>query len=265
MIMEYDMTKKPGLYRPGPIVVREEPSGQQVYEPPEASEVPGLIEELLASLEPSETPALIRGALAHLNLAMIHPCSDGNGRLARCLQTLVLAFEGNLAAPFASIEEYIWHNRDEYYKVLVRVGKGAWNPYHDTQPWIRFCLKAHYRQLETLRQRQQQLRRLWDAIEREVERDGLPERAVPALAEVASGYTMSNPRYRRHAGVSVAVASRELKQIVESGYLAARGEKRGRRYVAGEKLLAIASNIPRPKNVRNPYESLFEDAPTVLP
>ncbi len=42
-----------------------------------------------------------------LNLVLIHPFRDGNGRMARCLQTLVLAREGMVSPIFASIEEYL--------------------------------------------------------------------------------------------------------------------------------------------------------------
>ena len=52
--------------------------------------------------------------MAHLNLAMIHPFSDGNGRLARCLQTLLLAREQIVSPVFSSIEEYLGQNTQAY-------------------------------------------------------------------------------------------------------------------------------------------------------
>lgn len=55
-----------------------------------------LCEELTECDRLSET-RLIRAAMAHLNLVMIHLFSDGTGRMARCLQTLVLARGGVLA------------------------------------------------------------------------------------------------------------------------------------------------------------------------
>jgi len=45
--------------------------------------------ELIASLNArDEVPVFIRAAMAHLNLAAIHPFRDGNGRMARALQNL---------------------------------------------------------------------------------------------------------------------------------------------------------------------------------
>jgi Fic family protein len=83
------------------------------------------------------TNALVRAAMAHLNLVMVHPFRDGNGRMARCLQTLVLAREGILAPEFSSVEEFLGRNTDEYYKVLGDVGAGK-HPERDASPWIRY-------------------------------------------------------------------------------------------------------------------------------
>jgi Fic family protein len=86
MMLQHDLAKNPGRYRPGVIYVYDEKRQQNVYEGPDAELVPKLIQELVASLnEKSDCPVMIRAAMGHLNLVMIHPFSDGNGRMARCL------------------------------------------------------------------------------------------------------------------------------------------------------------------------------------
>src|SRR5690606_34881018 len=141
MMTEYDLDASPGLWRPGPIWVQNEATGQVVYEGPDNSDVPALVDRLVEQLEDrSGQREMVRAAMAHLNLVMIHPFRDGNGRMARCLQTLVLAREGILVPEFCSIEEYLGRNTDAYYRVLAEVGQGSWNPHHDARPWIRFCL-----------------------------------------------------------------------------------------------------------------------------
>jgi Fic family protein len=97
-----------------------------VYEGLDAGLVPALVEVLFGSLNSDDgTPAIIHAALAYLNLAMIPPLSDGNGRMARCLQTLILAREGILDSRFSSIEQYLGRNTKEYYSVLGAVGGGS--------------------------------------------------------------------------------------------------------------------------------------------
>ena len=100
-----------------------------------------LVAELVAYMNDAGSgPAIIRGAMAHLNLAILHPFSDGNGRTARCLQTAVLAQDGVASPIFSSIAEYIGYNQQAYYDVRAEVGGGHWNPGRSAKPWIRFCI-----------------------------------------------------------------------------------------------------------------------------
>ena len=101
MMTEYTLDASPGLWRPGPIWIRNDVTGDIVYEGPPHDELPELIGELTSDLSgDNETPVMVRAAMAHLNLVMIHPFRDGNGRMSRCLQTLVLARDQILAPQF---------------------------------------------------------------------------------------------------------------------------------------------------------------------
>lgn len=256
MMMQYRLARNPGRWRPGPIFVRDDERDEIVYEGPEADQVPGLVRELTEALNhpPPETPNVVLAAMAHLNLVMIHPFSDGNGRMARCLQTLVLARSGLLAPPFASIEEYLGRNTRAYYDVLAEVGGGGWHPERDPRPWLRFCLTAHYRQAATLLQRTRDMQRLWDELEIEVGKRSLPERAILALADAAVGLRIRNATYRSIAEVSDQLASRDLKSLVEHGFLIPKGERRGRYYVATAILQAIRARTREAQRIEDPFE-----------
>lgn len=246
MMTSYEMKATPGRWRPGAIHVQRGPAGQIVYQAPDAALVPGLIAELVAALNASNHfPIMVRAALAHLNLVMIHPFSDGNGRMARALQTLLLAREGILDPTFSSIEEYLGRNTQPYYDVLAEVGQGSWHPENDSLPWIKFCLVAHYRQAETLLRRIEESGRLGEIIAAELVRRKLQERQVAALMDAAYGYRVRNNTYRKAADVSDAIASRDLGQLVSVGLLIAKGEKRGRYYEAGD---WVKAQPPRPAN-----------------
>ena len=235
MMVSHDVSKHPGRWRPGAIFVRNEPTGDIVYEGPDVENVPGLMAELIETLNaPNAYPAMVRAAMAHLNLVMIHPFSDGNGRMGRALQTMVLAREGILDPQFSSIEEYLGRNTLDYYAVLAEVGQGAWHPERDALPWLRFCLTAHYRQAETLLRRNKEMERLWDLLGTEVRRRGLNERTMQALMDAAVGVRVRNSSYRSMAEVSDEVAGKDLRILVKQGLLAAQGERRGRIYVAGD-------------------------------
>ena len=254
MMLSYDLGKHPGRWRPGVIYVRREGSSDVVYEGPDAALVPALMQELIRCLNgPSDLPIVVRASLAHLNLVMIHPFSDGNGRMARALQSLVLAREGILAPAFSSIEEYLGHRTQEYYSVLAEVGQGSWHPERDPLPWIKFCLTAHYRQAQTLLRRSQEAGLLWSELEAEIGRRGLLERVALAMHDAAFGYRVRNASYRKAAEVSDAVATRDLAQLVAAGLLVAQGEKRGRYYVAGQWLREVRSATRLTKVAGDPF------------
>ena len=256
MMMQYDLSKLPGRWRSGVIYVHDERIQEVVYEGPAAVEVPGLMEELVAELRDQDlaVPAIIRGAMAHLNLVLIHPFRDGNGRMARGLQTLVLARDGVLAPAFASIEEYLGRNTDAYYAVLAEVGGGAWQPQRDARPWIRFVLTAYYRQARTLLRRTEEAERRGDMLERELRRRGLPERSLGALWDAALGLRVRNATYRNFAEVSLAVAGRDLRALHDAGLLVAQGQARGRHYLASDTLKALEVSIRRDrKPIPDPF------------
>jgi len=233
MMLQHELSKHPGKWRPGPIYVRNDASGATVYEGPPESMVNDLMHELVESLNAADrTPTLVRAAMAHLNLVMIHPFSDGNGRMARCLQTLVLARRNILAPSFCSIEEYLGKNQPAYYDVLGQVGAGAWHPEGDARPWVRFCLTAHYRQATRLVQWSRIYQRMWDALEVEIDKRGLPDRTLLALSDAAIGYKVRNALYRKAADLSELTASRDLKALADHKLLTPHGERRGRFYKA---------------------------------
>jgi Fic family protein len=249
MMLKHDLAKTPGRWRTGFVGVHNGATGQLVYEGPDATLVPDLVGAMLDQLARDDSPVLVRAALAHLNLVMIHPYRDGNGRMARCLQTLVLARDRIVAPVLSSIEEHLGHNTQAYYDVLAAVGEGRWSPHSDTRPWVRFCLTAHYRQAKTHLRRIEETEQLWIACADLVEQRRLPDRSTGALLDAATGFRIRNPSYRRlvdaSAGerISELTASRDLKALVDARLLDPVGDNRARHYVGAQELTALRERI----------------------
>ena len=260
MMLSHDMDQDPGRWRRGGVFVYATQDEEVVYVGPDAGLVPSLIDELVEFLSrDNESHYLIRAAMAHLNLAMIHPFRDGNGRMARCLQTLVLAREWIVDPVFSSIEEYLGRNTDDYYQVLAEVGQASWNPGNDTKPWLRFCLTAHYRQATTQLRRVQLYETLWSRLERKLERAHLPERTILAAMDAAVGLRVRNGTYRKAAEVSNQVASRDLKLLADAGILRPVGANRGRYYIASDDVRSLARNTDAArKRVDDPFDLIQE-------
>lgn len=262
MMLKHDLSKSPGRWRPGAIFVRREQTGETVYEAPDFELVPDLIAGMLDQLRADEAPVLVKAAMAHLNLVMIHPFRDGNGRMARALQTLVLARERIISPVFSSIEEYIGRNTQSYYDVLAEVGAGAWHPDRDARKWVRYCLTAHYRQAQTHLRRIEETETLWSSCNDLALAHRMPERCAAALYDSAFGLRLRNAGYRRLVEqtlgeeISTLTASRDLAALVNAGLLVARGERRGRHYLGSPGVQQLRARIRAtrpPRDDTDPY------------
>lgn len=261
MMTNYDLKNRPGRWRAGSIYVQREQTGEIVHEGADLELVPQLMASLIDSMNAPEGDAIIRAGMVHLNLAMIHPFRDGNGRMARCLQSYVLAVDGMLSPVFMSIEEHLGRNTQQYYDVLAQVGGGSWQPQRDTRPWIRFILTAHLRQAQTLRRRVVSSEFLWNELEKVVAENRLPERTLAALYDAAFGYRVRRGTYvaeliSADEEVTEATATRDLKALYDADLLDAHGDKRGRYYTAAgtlRQLGARAREMRAPKDVTDPF------------
>jgi Fic family protein len=234
MMLAHDLSKSPGQYRTGPIFVHDERSDRRVYEGPDATLVPQLIDELTGRLrDESGIDPIVRAAMAHLNLVMIHPFRDGNGRMARALQTLVLSRGAIVEPAFSSIEEWLGHNTDDYYRVLLATGHGSWHPENDASLWVSFNLRAHHMQAQTVARRFDEASAIWQELDQLTARHHLPERVTGLLYEAVLGYRLRRGGYVKMSGVEERTASRDLAHLTDVGILRGIGERRGRYYVAG--------------------------------
>jgi Fic family protein len=269
MMIKYDLTKNPGQWRPGAIWVQNQ-DGQVIYEAPDREELEPLVAELLDTINADSGEPIVRAAMAHLNLALVHPFSDGNGRMARCVQSWVLAGEGLLSPEFLSIEEYLGRNTAAYYEVLTTVAHGSWSPSRDARPWLRFCLTAHYRQARTVLRRIEETEALWDRCDQLARRHKLPDRTVGPLCDAARGWQLRRSLYVKSVLSSVgeqitgATATRDLGAMTKAGLLTPVGEKRGRSYQPTDELREAWHSIrqSRPKRATDdPYDLVQPELP----
>ena len=263
MMMAYDLSKRPGKWRNGAVWVRNN-EGSVVYTAPHRDELEGLIAELMHQVNDTGMNPLIRAAMAHLNLTLMHPFEDGNGRLARCLQSFVLA-QDTRHPHFMSIEEDLGLRTSEYYRALQDTAAGRWSPARSTRPWIEWCLTAHLRQAHRTRWRLDWTEALWSACDDLARAHGLADRTVGPLMDAAYGRSLGRSTYihivQQSEGdpLSEISASRDLSALVSADLLEPIGAGRGRRYKASEQLRQLRQEMqqtfPRPSDPE-PYADL---------
>lgn len=249
MMMKHDLEAMPGHFRPGSVWVWSTSGGEVVYEGPDPEEVPKLVRELCENLSSDFDGAShwVKAAMAHLNLVMVHPFKDGNGRMGRALQTLVLARAQIQSPTFLSIEEYLGANTPAYYAVLGEVGAGSWHPENNSRPWLRFALTAQFRQAKTLEKRIGESDRIWAAIDAVRVESGLDERNMGSLYMAAWGYRVRRRDHLSYAiDISERAATSDLLRLVDAGLLKPVGERRGRFYIATDQLRELRAQTRDP-------------------
>lgn len=95
-----------------------------------------LIEELLAWGKQSDVHPLIKSCVIHYELESIHPFSDGNGRIGRLWQTLILR-EFHTYFEWIPVETIIYENQSKYYGALKQSDNSV-----DCAPFILFMLES---------------------------------------------------------------------------------------------------------------------------
>lgn len=273
MMLKHDLQKNPGQWRAGAVWVSND-SGDVVYEAPPHAELDMLISELVSRMNTEEGDPTVRATMAHLNLALIHPFSDGNGRMARCIQSLVLTEQGPYSPEFLSIEEYLGRNTNAYYAALTEVAQGSWSPGRDARPWLRFCLTAHYRQALTLLRRIEEIEALWDQCDQLARRHRLPDRCVGALCDAARGWRTRRALYVKTVRSSIGeeitadTATRDLRSMARAGLLEPVGQRRGRYYQPSQELRSVWHEIRgrrRARGVEDPYALAQQQLPVLDP
>jgi len=122
-----------GIYRHGGVGVM---AGQQViHMAPPADRVPHLMGDLLGWLADTDAHPLIAGSVFHYEFEFIHPFADGNGRMGRLWQSLILARRNPLFADI-QVESLIFEHQAEYYQAIQESTRQT-----DSAPFIAFMLR----------------------------------------------------------------------------------------------------------------------------
>lgn len=125
--------------------VYDSQTGVTEYIPPEYTDIPGLVDELVEYVNTTDDHPIIVAAVVHYQLVTIHPFEDGNGRTARLMSGYILDVNGYGFNGIGSLEEYFAYDPDEYYSSL-QMGlpalyySGRENPPHP-EIWINYFLR----------------------------------------------------------------------------------------------------------------------------
>ena len=141
-LMMQDLVDRNGKYRTDGVGIFD--GEKVVHLAPPANRVPELMSDLFKWLKTSDVHPLIKSCVFHYEFEFIHPFQDGNGRMGRLWQTVILKEWKEIFA-WLPVETLIKENQKEYYKVL-----GASDSAANSTKFIEFMLSLILNTIEEI-------------------------------------------------------------------------------------------------------------------
>ena len=210
-----------GKYRSRDIGIFDE-IGNVVHMGARPQYLQALMDDLFAWGKNDNTPELIKSCVFHYEIETIHPFADGNGRMGRLWQTVILA-NWNPIFAWIPIETLIYENQRDYYKVLEQVDQET-----NSDRFIEFMLAIILKTLKSYLNVNSDLEQKID----------IPKGLTDSEAKT---YVLVTKYLTEHESInttvtakliqkSVATARKHLAKFVSLGLLVTQGSNKNRSY-----------------------------------
>ncbi len=200
-----------GKFRSGNVGIISRGKVQHVA--PKAPLVPKLMADLMNYIRTSRNvPRVVVACAVHYEIEFIHPFSDGNGRVGRLWQHVILV-DDNPIFTMLPVESVIRARQTEYYQVLRTSDLSG-----DCTLFVEFSLQAI----------EQALKDLWQSFR--VEPSSPDSRIKQARSQLGSQWFARKDYLKIFKSLSSATAARDLSQAVADGLLEVSGVRNQTRY-----------------------------------
>ena len=221
-----------GEWRDRVAVVVDRLTNQVMHEGPPANEVPQRIQsmfEWLASRlgRESEPPYILAGVM-HYGITDVHPFADGNGRVARLFQVMLLMTTGVLPGRMFSFERYYAEDRGAYYGALRSVRGRTLN----MEFWLQYFLAGLVEEYERVAATVEDLSALVAGEGAPLQLSAGQQRALATL-RIEGRREFTRREYEKAANVARSTAGDDLRELVQHGVVRVRGAGSGTRYALG--------------------------------
>ncbi len=164
----------------------------------------------------SNIDSVLKSAIAHFWFIIIHPFDDGNGRIARALSDLLLAFSDNSSQRYYSLSSQILVERKAYYEILKKVQHSS----GDITEWLVWFLNCLFRALKTTEATMQKVlykSDFWDKHKTTY----INNRQRLMLNKLLDGFDgkLKSSKWAKITKCSSDTALRDIKDLIEKGIL----------------------------------------------
>ncbi len=221
-----------GKYRTVGVVLRDVLTAEIVHRPAPAVEVPYQIADLfewLTDVSSFDLHPIIKAGVVHHQLVFIHPFTEGNGRVARSLATLILLAEGYDIRKLFSLEEYYDKNVAAYYYALKTADQ---NPDHDLTNWLEYFVEGVAIEFNRVKESVQHLSLDLKLKARTGQQVFLNERQIKLVEYIEKVGYLSNQQFKELLPmVSEDTVLRDIKDLMEKKIVRKKGKTKAARYM----------------------------------
>ncbi len=226
---------KVGAIRKTQVVIKEEGTGEIIFQPPPFIEVEYLLRDFFAWLNSAAAreihPVLLAG-IAHYVLVSIHPFIEGNGRSVRAFATLVMMKEGYDLKRFFSLEEHFDSNPADYYAAFATADKQSKDiGTRDITEWLEYFSEVVAIELAKIKEKIRKLSidsKLMGRIGKQVALSDRQMKLVEYLNEHASAKMKDLKRVLPM--VSEDTVLRDIKDLMDKNIITKEGSTKASRY-----------------------------------
>ncbi|MCB4757315.1 MAG: Fic family protein [Elusimicrobia bacterium] len=198
--------------------------GHLIYHPPPPEAAPMLTRGLLDwinSAPAEEDHPIVAAAIAHHRLVSIHPVMDGNGRLARSLESWLLYRRGFDTHHIFALDEFFDADRERYYREIQSVRAHE----DDLTSWLTYVSEGIFETLKKTQVRIQTLRRKSPAAK--ITLTPAQERVLQILVETPSmgGRDLAHALALTRSGFN-----KVIRPLLEAGFVAKEGSTKSAAY-----------------------------------
>lgn len=197
------LVENPGKYRTKGVGILKGSKVEHIAPPSE--NVPYLMKDLFSYLKDNSELSLIKSCVFHYEMEFIHPFMDGNGRMGRLWQTLILMNEFPIFE-FLPFETLISKNQTQYYQALSQSDKEG-----NSTVFIEYMLRIIDESLSEL---------LKNSVQKLTQND-----RISIFLENINGEFSRKDYMKKFSEISSATASRDLKIALEKGFIEKFGDK----------------------------------------
>ncbi|MFZ3114611.1 MAG: Fic family protein [Syntrophales bacterium] len=211
-----------GRFRSGGVGIQR--GGKVIHVAPPSERVPALMDDLLAWLEETDEHPLVVSCVFHYELEFIHPFDDGNGRMGRLWQTLILSRWRPIFA-LLPVESIIRDRQQDYYAALVRADQSA-----DATDFIDFMLAAILQAIKESVLASDQEKTLQETLQETLQKT--PDRIIHMLVQDGR---LSIKELAKQIGKSPSAVQRILNKLQATQVIERVGPDKGGHWVVMEK------------------------------